>query len=319
MVESASGSAPDDTTRAFPVERRTTSATSTSTSAATASSGVELTPFEAIFTPTASIQMPNYDWSEPATAVITAASTTSPNDHDLIQSQPKASYVNKSHVHRRSPSQRSQLVSDSEISVLDLGPSLSVSDAAVPVPVTAPGAGVGVGVGAGVIQMGAGSESDIELGEATTTIPISTTPSAATTKQGGYGYGCDVRGVSIASAPEESSGELAHYGDGGDGDGCGCGSSKNGSPDTGEIKKQQPWVFDGSDDRECEFDCQDEYDYGYGYNFDYGYVGNGDEHGAKHEDTTPAISSPVLAPLKTTRKEEAHGIGSRSRARAFCI
>lgn len=84
------------------------------------------------------------------------------------------------------------------------------------------------------------------------------------------------------------------------------------------MKKQQPW-FDGSDDRECEFDCQSEYHYGYGYNFDYDYVGDGDEHGAKREDTTPAISSPVLAPLKTTRKEEAHGIGSRSRARAFCI
>ena len=77
------------------------------------------------------------------------------------------------------------------------------------------------------------------------------------------------------------------------------------------MKKQQPW-FDGSDDRECEFDCQSEYHYGYGYNFYYGYVGDGDEHGAKREDTTPAISSPVLAPLKTTRKEEAHGIGSRS-------
>ena len=84
-------------------------------------------------------------------------STTSPNEHDIIQSRPEASYVNKSHVHRRSPSQRSQLVSDSEISVLDLGPSLNVSDAGVPVPVTSPGAG------AGMIQKGAGSGSEIRV------------------------------------------------------------------------------------------------------------------------------------------------------------
>lgn len=282
------------------------SASSTSTST---SSGVELTPLGAVFTPTTSTQTPNYGGPEPATAVIT------PNEHDIIQSRPEASYVNnKSHVRRRSPSQRSQLVSDSEISVLDLGPSLNAGDAAVPVPVTAPGAGV--------IQVGAGSESEIALGEATT-IPISTNTSSAatTTKQGGHGYGRDVRGVSFASAPEESSGELAHYGDGGDGDDArrGYGSSTSGSPDTGEMKKQQPGQSDGSDDRECEFDCQNEYVYGYGYSFDYGHVGDGGEHGAKREDTTPAISSPVLAPLKTTRKEEAHGIGSRSRARAFCI
>lgn len=309
-VEAAFGSAPENkiAARTFPADRRTTST-------------MELTPFEAACNPTTSIQIPDYDGPEPAAAIITTASATSPNGHDIIQSWPEESYANsKSHVHKRSQSQHSQLISDSEISVLDLGPSLNVDDAAVTVP--APGACAGAG--AGVIQMRAGSKSGLELGDST---------SGGTTKQGVYAYGRDMRRIST-SAAKKGSGELANYGDGGAGDDaeCGYGLSTSASDmlETGDVK--QLWELDGAHGRECDYDYQREYDfgYGYGYSYGYGYGYRGDDDGhdteyenktvtTQHENKTATISSPILAPLKTTRKEEAHGIGPRSRPRAFCI
>ena len=206
------------------------------------------------------------------------------------QSRPKGSSSNSS-------VQRVQLLSDSEISVLDLGPSLRVSRASC----TPDGEGM---VQKDSTSRSSSSELGIELRGAvpiTSTIgPRSTTTSTTPTETKEHAYGSESRQTSTFT--EQWIGECDHCGNS-----CGYRSSTSGNslvaPKTGDARMRRCKV-DGAGDHVCECDCDYkdyDYDYDYGYREDRGDRRNKFTPSMFTVTTTNAISSPVLAPLKTTR------------------
>lgn len=248
-------------------------------------------------TPVSSNPKSKYGGAEPTSITPTTSTTTAsaithydPDKYgDDGQFPPKCS--SNCYIHKSS-AQRVQLLSDSEISVLDLGPSLRVSGASC-----TPDAD-------DMVQKNSmsSSESEILLRDA---VPItSTTSPRSTSVNKEHAYGHDIRKTSTFK--EQRNGECGHCGNSSgykDEAKRGYGSSASGNtlaPETGDARMRRCKI-DGAGDHECDCDYQCEYDvYGYGY---------GGDGGDRHDEFTPivsattTVSSPILSPLKTTREE----------------
>lgn len=223
------------------------------------------------------------------------------HDHDRVRVRKQRRNSSNSNSSRP---QRVQLLSDSEISVLDLGPSLRVptSGGTSCCCCCTPEAEYCDKVqNDSVISTNSESEMIVLGGgsDAITSTNGAQNPNLPTQEKKDHAYERDVRKTSTFS--EQRIGECSHCGNAG-----GYRSSASGhalvAPETGDVRTRL-CKFDGAGDHECDCDFQSyDYDYGYGEDTPSAFTTAASTTRSTMATAT-TISSPVLAPLKTTREE----------------